>query len=321
MKRDIGIDVGTKNTYIYAVAHENVSCEPSAAAVEAASGAAIALGAEARRICMRTPGGSRLIYPLASADADSRVDFEARLLGYHTARLRKGIFRRPRVAVAVRPDISDAEEETLTSAVLEAGALEAVLVDAPIAAAAGAGRDVYSKNPTVVVDAGASKTYAAIVAEGAVKYYIETQTAGDHIDFAISDYIRNKYRIVVAPDVAENLKKMYVTLEPGHLEKQAEIVGTSALSGLPVKVTVRASELSMAALVPAMAISNLVCDVFEKVAADYGDPAAASPTVIVGGTAMLAGFAKFIASETGVRAVVADNPQACTAVGLAMGLG
>ncbi|MGI6202344.1 MAG: rod shape-determining protein [Eubacteriales bacterium] len=320
MKRDIGIDIGTKNTYIYAIAHESIKREPSAAAVDVATGTPVALGAEARRICMRTPGGNRLVYPLTDALADSRVDFTARLLGYHTAQLRKGIFRRPRVAVAVRPDISDADEERLTAAVLEAGALEAVLIDAPIAAAAGAGRDVYANKPTVIVDAGASTTYAAIVAGGVVKYYLETQTAGDHIDAAISDYIRNKYRIIVSPETAENLKKMYVSLGTGRSDKYAEVAGINALSGLPVTVTVRASEISAAALVPAMAISNLVCDVFERLAEDFGDPSVASPTVIVGGTAKLEGFARYIEAETGVRATVAANPESCTAIGLGLGL-
>lgn len=320
MKKDIGIDIGSKNTYIYSAAHENVRCEPTAAAVDTVTETPIALGAEAKRICLRTPGGNRLVYPLVGASPESRLDFTARLLGYHTAQHRKGLSR-PKVAVAIQPAISDADEERLTAGVLEGGAHEAVLIEAPIAAAAGAGRDVYSDKPTVIVDAGASKTYAAIVAGGTVKYYVETQAAGNHIDSAISDYLRNKYRIIISPETAENLKKTYVSLDTKRSDKSADISGTNALSGLPVTITIRAAEISAAALVPAMAISNLVCDVFERLTADYGDPAVASPTILVGGSAKLEGFARFIASETGVRAMVADNPESCTAIGLGLGLG
>lgn len=321
MRRDIGIDIGSKNTYIFAAAHDSVSCEPSASAVDTVTGTPVALGAEAKRLCMRTPGGNRLVYPLDGSASAENSDFIARLLGYHTAQNRGSRLFRPKVAVAVSPDITDDGEERFTEAVLAAGAAEAVLIEAPLAAAAGAGRDVYSIKPTVIVDAGASKTAAAIIADGRVKHYAVTQTGGNTFDAAIADYIRSKYRLILSPEAAEELKMMYVSLDPKRSDKVAEVSGMGVLSRLPQTVTVRAAELATAALVPAMAISNLVCRVLDKLTAEYGDPNAAGATVIVGGTANLAGFAGFIAAETGVPASVADNPGACTAIGLGIGLG
>lgn len=321
MRRDIGIDIGSKNTYIYAAMHGSVSCEPSAAAVDNVTGTPVALGTEAKRLCMRTPGGNRLVYPLGGGMESDNLDFIARLLGYHTAQNRGSRLFRPKVAVAVSPDITDADEELFTEAVLAAGAAEAVLIEAPLAAAAGAGRDVYSIKPTVVVDAGASKTAAAIIADGKVKHYAVTMTGGNTIDEAIADYMQSKYRLILSHEAAEELKTMYLSLDPKRSDKVAEVTGVGAVSRLPQTVTVRAAELAAVALVPAMGISDLVCQVLDKLTAEYGDQHAAGATVIVGGTANLAGFADFIAAETGVPASVADNPAACTAIGLGIGLG
>jgi rod shape-determining protein MreB len=324
MNRDIGIDIGTKNTYIYAASHGSVSCEPSAAAVDAVTGRPIALGAGAKQLVMRTPGCTRLIYPLGDGlTAAENADFRSKLLGYHTARNKSGRIFSPKVAVAVEPDISEDEEAALTRAVLEAGASEAVFIEAPLAAAVGSGRDVYSSTPTVIIDAGASKTSAAIIADGQVRHYTVTSAGGNAIDAAILEYIRNKYRLNIQPETAEDLKILYVSLASrrGHGDNIAQVTGTALRSGLPQTVRLRASELSSAALVPAMAISETVCSVLDKLTADYGDASRAGAVIITGGTARLAGFAEYIAAEAGVPASVADNPGACVALGLGIGLG
>ncbi len=321
MKKDISIDIGTKNTYIYAVSQGSIVCESSAAAVDIITGKPVALGADACQLVMRTPGCNKLVYPLLDGEtADGHnIDFMARLLGYHTARYKAGRFSRPRVAVSVPPNITEEDEAILTRAVLEAGASEAVFIESPLAAVTGAGRDAYTGAPTAIVDAGASKTSAAIVADGKVLYYTSVSAGGNAIDTAICDILMSKYKLSISDECAEELKTRCISLDAKQRgDKAVAVNGIAIRSGLPVTAEVRVSELSAAALVPAMAISEMVRGVIDNLEPDYNSSGEA--LILTGGTAMLSGLAEFITAETGMSAAVADNPVACAALGLGMGL-
>ncbi len=67
-----------------------------------------------------------------------------------------------------------------------------------------------------------------------------------------------------------------------------------------------------------MAISEMVRGVIDNLEPDYNSSGEA--LILTGGTAMLSGLAEFITAETGMSAAVADNPVACAALGLGMGL-
>ena len=63
---DIGIDLGTANTLVYARDRGIVIREPSVVAVQAGTNKVLAVGDEAKRMLGRTPGNIVAIRPLKS---------------------------------------------------------------------------------------------------------------------------------------------------------------------------------------------------------------------------------------------------------------
>ncbi len=56
--RDLGIDLGTATTLVYAKGEGIILCEPSVVAIEKEKGKVIAIGNEAKGMLGRTPGTS-----------------------------------------------------------------------------------------------------------------------------------------------------------------------------------------------------------------------------------------------------------------------
>ena len=77
LSRDIGIDLGTANTLIYATGKGIVLREPSVVAIDLDKGVPLAVGEEAKLMLGRTPGNIRAVRPLRDgviADFDRRAD-------------------------------------------------------------------------------------------------------------------------------------------------------------------------------------------------------------------------------------------------------
>lgn len=72
--RDIGIDLGTANTLVYARGRGVVLDEPSVVAIDSRTGKVLAVGAEARQAVGRTPGSITATRPLKGGVI---TDFEA----------------------------------------------------------------------------------------------------------------------------------------------------------------------------------------------------------------------------------------------------
>ena len=64
LSRDIGIDLGTANTLIYATGKGIVLREPSVVAIDLDKGVPLAVGEEAKLMLGRTPGNIRAVRPL-----------------------------------------------------------------------------------------------------------------------------------------------------------------------------------------------------------------------------------------------------------------
>ena len=67
LSRDIGIDLGTANTLIYATGKGIVLREPSVVAIDLDKGVPLAVGEEAKLMLGRTPGNIRAVRPLRAS--------------------------------------------------------------------------------------------------------------------------------------------------------------------------------------------------------------------------------------------------------------
>ena len=101
LSNDIGIDLGTANTLVFAKDKGIVLREPSVVAIYSSSKKVCAVGAEAKRMLGRTPGNITCIRPMRDGVI---ADFEITeaMLRYFIGKVnRKKTFIAPRIVVAV----------------------------------------------------------------------------------------------------------------------------------------------------------------------------------------------------------------------------
>ncbi len=130
---DIGIDLGTANSLVYAKDRGIVLREPSVVAIQAGSKRVLAVGEEAKRMLGRTPGNIVAIRPMKSG-VIADFDITEAMIGYFInkvcpAKLLARWFNiRPRMVIAVPSGITEVEKRAVEDAAKRAGAGKAFLI-------------------------------------------------------------------------------------------------------------------------------------------------------------------------------------------------
>src|SRR5262249_54261952 len=167
LRAGVAIDLGTVNTLVSVRGRGIVVEEPSAIAVDRATGQPAAVGRAADALAGKAAQGLDVIHPLRDgviADLEAATAMLQAFL--RLARLRRGLLRP--VAVVCVPSGATWVERRALAAAAEAGRPRCLvqLIDEPVAAAAGAGFDRVGGTGAFIVDVGGGTTEIAVVTGG-----------------------------------------------------------------------------------------------------------------------------------------------------------
>ncbi|MFC0600462.1 rod shape-determining protein [Streptomyces palmae] len=213
--RDLGIDLGTANTLVYARGKGVVLNEPSVVAVNAIDGRVLSVGAEAKETIGRTPSNIVAVRPLRDGVI---ADFEIaeRMLRHFIRKVTGGRpLSRPRVVVCVPSGITGVERRAVIEAAQLAGARQVHLVEEPMAAAIGAGLPVSEPTGCMVVDVGGGTAEVAVISLGGIVTACSVRTAGDAMDAAITAFVKKRYAMAIGERTAEEIKMSIGSAAPG----------------------------------------------------------------------------------------------------------
>ncbi|MGA2193604.1 MAG: rod shape-determining protein, partial [Nitrospirota bacterium] len=203
---DLGIDLGTASTLVYAKGRGIVCNEPSVVAIDKASRRVLAVGAEAKRMLGRTPGDIVAIRPMKDGVI---ADFDAteQMLRYFIQKVHnRKTFLRPRIIIGVPSGITQVEQRAVRDSAEQAGAREVYLIEEPMAAAIGAGLPITEPSGNMVVDIGGGTTDVAVISLAGIVYSKTVKTGGDKMDEALINYIKRKYNLLIGERTAEHIK-------------------------------------------------------------------------------------------------------------------
>ena len=133
--KDLGIDLGTKNTLVYTEEKGIVINEPSVVAVNTRTDEILAVGDEAKRMVGKTPGHIQAIKPLVDGVIS---DFEVteKMLKYFIDKVHAESFTlmpRPRIVIGIPLDITEVEKKAVEDAAKSAGARQVYLIEESMA--------------------------------------------------------------------------------------------------------------------------------------------------------------------------------------------
>jgi rod shape-determining protein MreB len=315
--KDLGIDLGTKNTVVYTADKGIVINEPSVVAVNTRTDEILAVGEEARRMVGKTPAHIQTAKPLVDGVIS---DFEVteKMLKYFIDKVHAESFTlipRPRIVVGVPLDITEVERKAVEDAAMSAGARQVYLIEESMAAAVGARLPVADPTATMIVDIGGGTTEISVISLGGVVTWKSLRQAGNELDNNIIQYIREEFNILIGEQVAENIKIKIGSATPLREVMEMEVRGRDLINGLPRAVTINDSQVREAI---SRTLDHLVENI--KITLETTPPELVSDIyehgiILAGGGALLRGLDKEIAQATKIPVRVADDPLTCVVRG------
>ncbi len=310
LSRDIGIDLGTKNTLVYVRDKGIVINDPSVVAVNTKTDQILAVGEEARRMVGKTPSHIVAIRPLANGVIS---DFEVteRMLRYFIEKVhREGVsfLTRPRVVIGIPLGVTEVERKAVEDATLHAGAREVFLIEEPMAAAIGARLPIQDAAGNMIVDMGGGTTEIAVISLGGIVSWRSLRIAGNELDQNIIQYAREHFNILLGERTAEDLKIKVGGVTDDIENLETSMRGRDLLSGLPKEVAISTAHLRDAMNRSINLIIENVKSTIESTPPELVADVYARGILLTGGGALLRGFAQAIQKETHIPVHIVDDP-------------
>ena len=316
---DIGIDLGTANSLVYAKDRGIVLREPSVVAIQAGSKRVLAVGEDAKNMLGRTPGNIVAIRPMKSG-VIADYDITEAMLGYFIGKVSpKRIYSRyckPRVVIAVPSGITEVEKRAVEDAGKAAGAGEVFLIEEPMAAAIGVGLPVSEPSGSMIVDIGGGTCEVAIISlAGIVHSYSARQAGGDAMDNCIINYLKREYNFAIGERTAEMIKIDIGSACPLEEELEIDVRGVDIVQGLPFTRKVTSQEIREALKDPVLQIVAAIRSTLDKCEPELASDLVDRGIVLSGGSSQPRGLDRLIAQETRLPVTLADDPLSAVAEG------
>ena len=306
--RDIAVDLGTANTLVYVRGDGIVLDHPSVVAIDIRDGTVLSVGADAKRMIGRTPGHIQAIRPLEDGVI---ADFDVceKMLRYFIQQVHSRRWAKPRMVICVPSGVTGVERRAVQEAAEHAGARSpAYIIEEPMAAAIGAGLPIAEPTGSMVVDIGGGTTEVAMISLGGIVSNQSIRIAGNELDEAIIQHLKQEHGVAVGIRTAENIKMKLGSAYPLEKELLAEVKAGDLPTGLPRTVNFTATEIREAMAFPLMAIIDAI-----KVTLDSTPPELAADVMergimLTGGGALLVGLVERLTEEIGMKVLMAPDP-------------
>jgi len=314
--KNIGIDLGTANTIVYAEGKGIVLREPSVVAKNTKTGEIVSVGSEARAMIGRTPASIVAIRPMKDgviADYDTTVA----MMKYYIEKALGHKGSKPYVMVCVPSGVTEVEKRAVIDATRIAGARDAYVIEEPFAAAIGAGLPVMDPTGSMVVDIGGGTTDVATISLGGIVSSRSIRMAGDKIDDSIIYYVRKNYNLLIGERTAEQLKidVASASVESAKQLDSQSIRGRDLVTGLPKTIEIKAEDVAEAIQEVVEEIITAIKETLEETSPEIAADVIDHGIVLTGGGALLRHLPDVISEATKVPVFVAQDPLDCVAVG------
>lgn len=316
---DMGIDLGTANTLVCVQGDGIVLSEPSVVAVKKGTNEVLmdgdAVGLQAKEMLGKTPGNIVAIRPLKNGVI---ADFEIteKMLRYFIRKVHdRSYMVRPRIVISIPSGITAVEKRAVINSAERAGARAVFLVAEPMAAGIGAELPITDPVASMVVDIGGGTTEVAVLSLFGVVCSDSIRVAGDHLDLAIINYMRNNFNLMIGEQSAERIKIEIGSAYPLDEELEMQAAGRDLTTGLPRRTIVNSNQIREALSGTMQEIIRAIRKTLEATPPELAADLVNNGIVLVGGGALLRGIDRMVEEEVQLAVRIADDPLTCVARG------
>ena len=317
---DLAIDLGTANTLVYVKNKGIVLDEPSVVAVRrddhgSKGSTIVAVGKEAKTMLGRTPGNIVAIRPMKDGViADFEVT-EAMLRHFIRKVHNRRTLVRPRIIVCVPSGVTQVERRAVRDSAQSAGAREVFLIEEPMTAAIGAGLPVTEPTANMVVDIGGGTTEVAVISLAGIVFSKSVRVAGDKMDEAILQAMKNKYNLLIGEATAEQIKMTIGNAYPGDKVERKQVRGRDLVTGVPKIVGIDSNEVREFITEQIKTIVETIKIALEQTPPELSADIVDRGLMLTGGGALLKNLDQLVKHETGIPVTIPPDPLSAVVLG------
>lgn len=321
MVKQLGLDMGSSNTRIFDKEKGIALRSPTAVATEVRTGKTVGVGADARRMLGKTPPELCACRPVQGGVV-AEPEAAARMLKHYFAKLEAvSVMHRPDVTVALPCRVNEVERRALEDTVYEAGARQVLMVDAPVAAAIGAGLRITGPRGCMIVDLGGGSCQAAVLSMGGIVTSDTLRIGCCELDRAIVQYIRKRYDLLIGEPAAEALRIKIGSAWQNFDRGVAEVPGRDLGGGLTASVRVSCADICAAMSERLEQVIGMVKTTLEETPPELASDIYDSGIMLLGGGALIDGLPELMKKRLGVRVTPLKSATDCICRGLGWCLG
>lgn len=305
---DIAIDLGTARFKMYMDGKGVIVDEPNVIAVDTYSDQIVAIGQEAYEMIGRTSDRVRVVRPMADGVISDFSLTQATLRHYLKQVSTSRVFM-PRAVISTPCAITEVQKRAVVDAVAANGVRKICLIEAPVAAAVGAGIDVSRPHGALVANLGAGISDAGVVSMNGLSAAHSISVAGAQFNEAIVKFARKKWSLAIGEHVAEEAKRAIGCAYPTKQLMTYTLCGRDLNTGLPAKAEMNSDEMLEAIIEPAIQIVRTIQMTLEDTPPELVADIGSDGILLTGGSARLSGFDTLLAKKTKMRVRVVDDPE------------
>lgn len=311
---DIAIDLGSANFRLYVDGKGVVVDEPNVIAVDEDSNRVVAVGRRAYKMLGRTSDRVRMVKPVTGGVISDLTLMDATLQHYLKKVTNSRVFM-PRAVVAVPSGITEVERRAVVDAVAANGIRKVCLIEAPVAAAIGAGLDISRPHGSMVVTLGEGVSDIGVLSMNRLSVSGSIAVGGAVFNEDIIKYARRKFDLIIGEQTAEAAKCAVGCAFPLKDIEKYELRGRDERNGLPAKVEVTSDEIGEAMLESVVKVVHKIQSVLEETPPELTADIGNAGIVLTGGGAKLRGLDTLISKQTKMRVRIAEEPEDCVILG------
>ncbi|CAH2214382.1 rod shape-determining protein [Tepidibacter aestuarii] len=313
--KDIGIDLGTTNTFLYVKGQGILLREPSVVTVNTRNRQVLTAGLDAKNMTGRTPEGIETIQPLKGG-VIANFDLTEQMLKKFIDKVNgKGVFKSSRIAISHPSGITEVEKRAINEVIRQVGARKVMLIEESVAAAIGSGLPVNEPVGNMIINIGGGTIEVAVISLQGIVISKTLKVAGDELDKAIIGYVKKEFNLIIGERTAEKVKIELGSVYVEDDERNMEIRGRDLVTGLPRAVTITESQIREALKEPVISVIEAIKAVIEQTPPELAADIMDKGIMLSGGGALLKGLNKLIYSEIHIPAYIAEDPLDCAVLG------
>lgn len=318
---NLGMDLGTSSTLIYAKGKGIVLNMPSILAVGRKDGRIVAVGKKAKEMLGKTPQNIVVVRPLQNGVV---ADYDAtqKMVEYFVSQIQP--YHRligPKLVIGVPSRATKVEKKALVDIATHLGARQVQLVHEPVAAVIGANLPVSEPLGSMIVDIGGGTSEAAITSLDGVVISKHIRIAGDEMDQAIILYLKENHNLFVGEQMAERIKINIGCTHPPSRNEKMKMRGRDLSTGFPNEIEIDSEELSNILSPVVSTICEMIESTLEESPPELAGDIMERGIYLTGGGACLKGFDKYVSKRVHLPVKLVPEPLLSVVMGVGKLLG